>query len=167
MTITFMTNQMPLKEIKEIFLDKDIIFRFGRLKVFNEGMLSKQREVIRLIHEEKIQAFISNNTPFSVINYLIYKFTRTDPAKAEELRKEAESKIKVWFEEIFGKGKWVLVNLDFADYKSATVDEKLLWEDAIQYQCACKVKNLRFVTENIKDFEKTDLKVYSPRNLIQ
>ncbi|MBI4045169.1 MAG: hypothetical protein HY392_05660 [Candidatus Diapherotrites archaeon] len=156
----------PLKQPKEIFLDKDIIFRFARLKVFREGMLSKQREVMRLVHEGKMKAFISNNTPFSVINHLVYKYTRTDQLRTDELRREAEGKISAWFEEIFGKGYWELVNLELGDYKKAVIDGKLLWEDAVQYQCACKTKKLPFVTENIRDFEKTDLKVYSPRNLI-
>lgn len=73
-------TRKSVKELKEIFLDKDIIFRFGRLKVFKEGMLSKQREIIRLIQDGKIKAFISNNTPFSVINHLTYKYARSDSA---------------------------------------------------------------------------------------
>jgi len=161
-----MTKCKPVKSIKVVFLDKDIVFRFGRLKVFKEGMLRKQREIIRLIQDGKIKAFISNNTPFAVINHLTYKYTRSDRARDEEgLREEAESKTGEWFDTIFGKGKWELINIQLADYKDATEDEKLDWEDAVQYQCARKVKNRPFITENLRHFEKTDLDVYSPRNL--
>ncbi|MFH1752303.1 MAG: hypothetical protein ABH821_05195 [archaeon] len=155
---------------KEIFLDKDIIIRFARLKVFKEGMLSKQRELMQLIQENKVKAFISNNTPFAVINHLKYKYVREHSKinlikREEELNKTAESKTKDWFETIFGKGEWELINLEMIDYEKATKDEKLWWEDAVQYQCACKMKNTNFITENLKDFKKTDLNVYSPRDI--
>lgn len=129
-------------------------------------MLSRQREIMRRIHDGKLKAFISNNTPFSVINHLTYKYARSDSARGgTELREEAESKTGEWFGAIFGKGEWELINIALADYKSATEDEKLQWEDAVQYQCACKVRGKPFITENLKDFKKTDLEVHSPRDL--
>ena len=79
------------------------------------------------------------------------------------MEKEAEAKIQEWFQIIFGKGNWELVNIELADYKKATEYKKLFWEDAVQYQCACKVKDKIFITQNVKDFEKSDLNAHAPQ----
>lgn len=133
----------------DFFLDKDILFRYGRLLLLGHSMPEKQARLMKEIIEGKHMVFISNNTPFALLNYL--KFRAQNKYGLNQTEPEADKTVKKFYKNVFGKGKWNLVNLDMGDYEKASMDKYHLWEDAVQYQCALKT-NKPFCTSNIKDF---------------
>ena len=134
----------------EFFLDKDIIFRSARRIVFEHKMPKKQFDLMEEILSGKHNVYVSNNTPFAVLNYI--KYRAQDEHGLNKSLEEADTITKSIYGKIFGKGKWFLVNLTWADYENASKDKKHEWEDAVQYQCVIKTGK-PFATDNIKDFE--------------
>ncbi len=137
----------------DFFLDKDIIFRYARRIVFAHPMPKKQFDLMEEILAGKHTVYISNNTPFAVLNYIKYRVQSEHTMN--KTQEEADQITKSIYLKIFGKGKWILINLSFEDYKNASIDKRHEWEDAVQYQCVLKTGK-PFATDNIKDFENDD-----------
>ncbi len=87
----------------KFFLDKDIIMRYSRKLLLNHRMPKKQFELMKEIQEGKHKVWISNNTPFAVLNYL--KYRAQDKHGLDKPEEEADKIAKGYYGKIFGQGR--------------------------------------------------------------
>ncbi len=133
-----------------LFLDKDLIFKYARMLAFGHKIPKKQQGLAQEVIDGKHTACISNNTPFAVLNYI--KYRAQDPHLLGKCPEEADKIAKGIFSQLFGRGKWILVNLEMKDYENASRDSMHEWGDAVQYQCVLKTK-IPFAAGNVRDFQ--------------
>lgn len=149
----------------QFFLDKDSLFHYIRRNLFAEKVPLSSLVVIEGIHDEKFEATISQNTPFALANYSLYKLRRENQfAGTKRPEKEMERKILQYLELLF-EGNWKLEGLDFKEFKTL-FKSGLHFEDAYQYKCAKKESKL-LLTHNVQDFQVEDIKVQRPRDFVE
>lgn len=148
--------------MSKIFVDKNIIFHYLRKILFHEQVPLSSLQIIKCVHNNKLQAVISENALFGLINYCIYKLERDFDYDLIESEKKAKEKIKFLL-----RGSWEIKSLELKDFQSALEENTIPFEDYCQYLCA-KKENILLITHNVDDFLTVkDVKILKPRDFIE
>jgi hypothetical protein len=134
--------------VKEIFLDTDIILDFlGDRKPFSKFALHLFVDA----HQKKLKLYCSGNS-ITTAYYILGKLTTEKQAR----------------ELVLGLMNQVnILSVSDSILKSAFGSSFNDVEDAVQFFCACTVKNIQcIVTRNIKDYKRSTIPVYSSEEFL-
>ncbi len=133
--------------MKKILLDTNVIIDIA---LEREPFVKKSVELLRLINKQNIKAFVTATT-VTDIYYITQKKTGHD--KTIEFLKNLFEYIKI-------------AGVDTVSILNALNSDMKDFEDAVQTETAKQFDIHAIVTRNKKDFENSNLKVFSPDEYI-
>jgi len=149
-----------------IFLDKNIIFDYARIKIFKQESFSYKQSLILIdkILQGEIKANIDCTTVFAVYNYISYKLNKPEFRGGKGLELEvAQKTAREFVKNVFMKESWIIHGLNREHIFKAIEDSSYDLEDSWQFYAYKKSMSSIFVTWNIKHFKDNAI---TPKKLL-